>query len=77
MKRPTRHGMSVTGVYTPPERRRHGYAASCVAQLSRHILDSGKRFCYLFSDRSNPTSNSIYAKVGYRPVCDVKEYHFE
>lgn len=77
MKCPTRHGMSIGGVYTPPEHRRHGYAASCVAALSRHILDSGKRFCCLFADRSNPTSNSIYAKVGYRPVCDAKEYLFD
>lgn len=76
MTRPTRHGMSINSVYTPPQHRRHGYATSCVAKISRHILDSGKRFCFLYTDLANPTSNSIYAKIGYHPVCDVNEYHF-
>ncbi len=30
----------------------------------------------LFTDLSNPTSNSIYQKIGYRPVCDFTEYIF-
>ncbi len=77
MTRPTRHGMSINSVYTPPQHRCHGYATSCVAELSRHILDSGKSFCFLYTDMANPTSNSIYAKIGYQPVCDVKEYRFD
>ena len=26
---------------------------------------------------ANPTSNSIYQKIGYRPVCDVQDWIFE
>jgi predicted GNAT family acetyltransferase len=74
--RPTEKGMSVGGVYTPPELRGKGYATSCVAELSRNILQSGKEFCTLYTDLANPTSNSIYIKIGYRPVCDSVQCAF-
>jgi uncharacterized protein len=75
--RPTEHGTTVGGVYTPPEHRNRGYATSCVAELSRHILESGKDFCTLYTDLANPTSNSIYMKIGYKPIADSAEYLFE
>ena len=74
--RPTAHGMTVNLVYTPPDRRGKGYASACVAALSQHILDTGKQYCTLFTDLSNPTSNSIYQKIGYQPVCDFNEILF-
>ena len=74
--RPTSNGISVNLVYTPPELRRRGYATSCVANLSQLLLDSGWKFCALFTDLSNPTSNHIYQKIGYTPVCDFNEYIF-
>jgi uncharacterized protein len=74
--RPTRHGISVSWVYTPPERRRRGYASSCVAALSQQLLDAGFEYCTLFTDLNNPTSNEIYQQVGYRPVCDFQEIKF-
>jgi predicted GNAT family acetyltransferase len=30
----------------------------------------------LFTDLANPTSNSIYQKIGYRPVFDICEIEF-
>ena len=33
--------------------------------------------CFLFIDLSNPTSNSIYQRVGYRPVTDVNQWAFQ
>lgn len=74
--RPTDHGMAVGLVYTPPEHRRHGYATACVAGVCRDILRSGYDFCTLYTDLSNPTSNSIYMKIGFRPVCDSVEHSF-
>jgi predicted GNAT family acetyltransferase len=74
--RPTEHGMSVTFVYTPPELRRNGYATACVASVCRDILKSGCDFCTLYADLSSPTSNSIYMKIGFKPVCDSVEYSF-
>ena len=75
--RPGVHCISVGPVYTPPEHRCRGYASACVAALSQHLLDAGWEFCTLFTDLANPTSNSIYQKIGYRPVCDFNEYLFE
>jgi predicted GNAT family acetyltransferase len=74
--RPTDHGMCVTLVYTPPEFRRKGYATACVATVCRDILKSGYAFCTLYTDLSNPTSNSIYVKIGFKPVCDSVQYSF-
>jgi predicted GNAT family acetyltransferase len=73
---PTPNGMRVGPVYTPPEHRGRGYARACVAAVSQHLLDSGRRYCFLVTDLSNPTSNHIYQVIGYRPVCDVDEFRF-
>jgi uncharacterized protein len=73
---PTPHGMRIGPVYTPPDYRRKGYATGLVAQLSQQLLDEGRKFCFLFTDLSNSTSNHIYQTIGYRPVCDVDEYKF-
>jgi predicted GNAT family acetyltransferase len=64
-------------VYTPPHLRKQGYATSCVAALTQRMLDSGKRFCCLYTDLTNPTSNAIYQKIGYQPVCDSEDLVFE
>jgi predicted GNAT family acetyltransferase len=74
---PTAHGIRVAAVYTPPERRGHGYASNLVAALSQEQLDSGREFCFLFTDLANPTSNKIYADIGYEPIIDVDQYVFE
>jgi hypothetical protein len=57
-------------VYTPPAERGRGYAGSAVAALSRRALAEGARQCALFTDLDNPTSNKIYAEVGYRRTSD-------
>jgi len=67
---PTPNGIRIGPVYTPPELRGRGYATTLVADLSRHQLASGRRFCVLHTDLANPTSNAIYVRIGYRRVCD-------
>ncbi len=74
--RGTSSGISVNYVYTPKEYERHGYATSCVAELSRILLRDGYEFCTLYTDQSNPTSNSIYKKIGYVPIGDSIVYQF-
>jgi predicted GNAT family acetyltransferase len=64
-------------VYTPPERRRRGYATSMVAAASRKAFADGAAKCMLFTDLSNPTSNKIYAEIGYRRVADWEEHVFD
>ena len=62
--------IGVAYVYTPPYFRNKGYASSAVAQVSQLALDKGYKRCVLYTDLSNPVSNSIYGKIGYVPVCD-------
>ena len=66
----TDHGIRVGYVYTPPAFRGRGYATAAVAQLSQLLLEGGRRFCCLYTDLANPTSNAIYARLGYRSLCD-------
>ena len=66
----------VSEVYTPPYFRGRGYASSCVAGVSRIILERGYAKCILYTDLANPTSNRIYQKIGYRPICDSLEIGF-
>jgi uncharacterized protein len=73
----TPNGATLSAVYTPPEYRRKGYATSCVAALSQLLLDRGHRYCFLFTDVTNPTSNHIYSEIGYQPVGDWNEYVFD
>jgi predicted GNAT family acetyltransferase len=60
-------------VYTPPARRGQGGASLAVAALSQRLLDEGRAPC-LFTDLANPTSNSIYKKIGYEAVADLKDF---
>lgn len=72
----TPNGRLVNLVFTPPELRGNGYATQCVAHLSQLILDKGYNYSALFTDLSNPVSNKIYYKIGYRPVIDFNMYRF-
>ena len=74
---PTPNGIRIGAVYTPPEQRKKGYASAVTAGLSQQLLDMGFKFCFLFTDLSNPTSNHIYQQIGYKPVCDVDRYDFK
>jgi hypothetical protein len=68
---PPSFGVARVGpVYTPPDQRRRGWASNAVAEVSRRIQAEGARAC-LFTDQANPTSNKIYAALGYRPVVDM------
>ena len=60
----------VAPVYTPPAHRRGGYGAAVTAHVTQSALDAGAREVVLFTDLANPTSNSIYQRLGYRPVSD-------
>jgi len=74
---PTPNGIRVGPVYTPPELRGRGYATAQTAELSRRLLDGGRRFCFLFTDLANPTSNAIYERIGYVRVGESAMLGFE
>jgi len=63
-------------VYTPHEHRRKGYGSAATAALSAHLLAGDIRACFLFTDLANPTSNAIYQRIGFEPVCDYCDLLF-
>jgi predicted GNAT family acetyltransferase len=75
-QRPTKNGMAIGPVYTLNKYRNKGYGTALVSELSKTILNSGKTFCTLFTDLSNPTSNKIYQKIGYKYAGENISYKF-
>jgi predicted GNAT family acetyltransferase len=73
---PTPNGIRIGPVYTPVDRRGRGYASNLTAFVSQRALDEGRRFCFLYTDLANPTSNAIYQRIGYEAVCDAVMLQF-
>ncbi|MFD7657307.1 GNAT family N-acetyltransferase [Actinosynnema sp. NPDC059797] len=63
-------------VFTPPEHRRHGYGAAVTAACATWARENGAEHVVLYTDLSNPTSNSVYQRIGFRPVVDSAEFAF-
>lgn len=64
-------------VYTPPSARRRGYGAAVTAAATAAALEDGAEHVVLYTDLANPTSNSIYQAIGYRPNHDADERVFQ
>jgi uncharacterized protein len=75
--RPFRKTISIGYVYTPIGLRNRGFATKMVKSLTDLALEKYD-FCSLYTDLANPTSNSIYQKIGYQPIGDsivYKKHH--
>lgn len=68
--RPEAGATRVAPVYTPARFRGRGYGAAVTAAVTRRALDDGADDVVLFTDITNPTSNALYQRLGYRPVED-------
>ena len=56
-------------VFTPRAHRGRGYASAGVAGVSKRLRDEGADVC-LYTDQENPTSNKVYAAIGFEPLVD-------
>ncbi len=68
--------IQVDVVYTPAHLRGRGYAGAVTAEVSRAALAAGARDVVLFADLSNPASNALYRRLGYRTLADWAVYDF-
>jgi len=57
-------------VYTPPDLRGRGFGGAATAAVTQAALDGGADGVVLFTDLANPTSNTLYQRLGYRPLSD-------
>ena len=69
-RRPLLGGWTISGVYTPPGLRSRGYAAAAVQALSAKLVTDGASYIVLYTDPANPTSNRLYARIGFVPCLD-------
>jgi len=73
---PTRNGIRIGPVFTPPDRRGRGYAGALTAELTAMLLAAGRSHVTLFTDSANPVSNRVYRGIGYRLVGEQDVYDF-
>lgn len=73
--RGTENGQTLSFVYTPDHLRGKGFASYLVSELTAEILKE-KIFASLYTDLKNPTSNSIYQKIGYVKIGENKHYDY-
>jgi ribosomal protein S18 acetylase RimI-like enzyme len=67
----------IAPVYTPPEHRRRGYGAAVTAACTADALARDAERVVLFTDLANPTTNSIYRRLGFEPVAEHRVMAFE
>ena len=65
----------IQAVNTPPEHRGRGYASAGVAALSARVLARGLR-CVLNANVNNLAATSVYERLGYQAVRDLRRYRF-
>ncbi len=74
--RPSKHGISVGFVFTPEKYRKKGYARTLVAEVTEELLLEYD-FVMLYTDLKNPTSNKIYAEIGYEQIANPVYLQFK
>ena len=74
--RKLKKGKSVSGVFTPEEEYCKGYAYNLVYRVSKEFMDNGAEYWVLFTDDTNPISNHVYEKIGYKRMVDTSDIDF-
>lgn len=73
---PTRAGIRIGPVYTPPELRGRGYATALTGALTEALLADGRTHVTLFADATNSAAIRIYRSLGYQHAGDQHIYDF-
>ena len=63
-------------VYTPSQWRRRGFGAAITAAVVARLQPVCSTIM-LFADAANPTSNGVYARLGFRATAEVVEVRFD
>ena len=67
----------IAPVYTPPAHRRRGFGAGVTAACTADALARDADRVVLFADRANATSNSVYRRIGFRPIAERDVIRFD
>lgn len=66
-RRPTKHGIAISLVYTPKNKRGRGYANCCVSMLTEELLTQ-YQYVTLFVDGKQNLEDNLYTRVGYKRI---------
>jgi len=66
----------ISAVYTPPDQRGKGYAGACVAAAAARSYERGATGVMLYADRTNPTSNALYRRLGFEGIAEGRSVLF-
>jgi GNAT superfamily N-acetyltransferase len=69
---PFQGGWLIGAVYTPPAWRRRGYAGAVTHGLACNLVHDGAAYVALYTDLANPTANGLYARIGFKPIQDLR-----
>lgn len=75
--RDSKNAGSIGWVYTPSEYRGKGYGSMVTHGVTQEVFNKGKTLANLFTDMANPTSNSIYQKIGYKLIGHSYQIEFK
>jgi ribosomal protein S18 acetylase RimI-like enzyme len=64
----------ISAAYTRPDQRGKGYAGALIAHLAREATDLGADVVCLYADAANPSSNSLYRRIGFQLVGAFEHY---
>jgi predicted GNAT family acetyltransferase len=76
VRSPVRGVSGIGPVYTPTDKRGHGFGSAVTAAAADWAYGVGAKHVVLFADLANPVSNSIYQRIGFRPVMDFTRIDF-
>ena len=76
LRAPTAGVSRIGPVFTPLDRRGHGYGSAVTAAAADLAQRSGTADVVLFADLANPTSNAIYQRIGFEGVADSVRIDF-
>ena len=71
LTRPTKNGISISFVYTPPKCRKHGYASAVTARLSQAGFGVGAEILhafYRFKQSHLPTASTRKSAINRLPI---------
>jgi uncharacterized protein len=74
--RPTKHGITISFVFTPGEYRDKGYASTLVAEVTDELLLE-YNFVILYADLKNAAANKLFERIGYVLIAHQIHLGFE
>lgn len=68
--RESKNGYTIGAVYTPLDKRRKGYARTCLYKLLSQLKDEGKDVLILYTNATKAQNRALYESIGFEIVLE-------